>query len=72
MTKTKRAMYWVLRDGIHYFMEWNYAGGLRGPRCTKKRGNAMRFPSKSKAMQHGAYSYPLMSFVPEAVRRPGE
>jgi hypothetical protein len=64
MTKTKRARYWVLRDREFCFEKWTAIG----PRCTKTRGKAERFPSKTKAMQSEAYRFPLMSFEPKAVR----
>ena len=62
---TNRARYWVLRDGKNYYRDW--LDGF-GPRCTQRRGEAERYPSKRKAMQADAYSFALMSFEPEAVR----
>ncbi len=64
MPKTKRARYWVLRDGRSYFREWTAIG----PRGTWKRGEAERFPSKREAMRSPAYAFPLASYEPEAVR----
>lgn len=64
MTKRKRARYWVLRDGRNYFCQWVRIG----PLSTLVRGDAERFKSKREAMQSDAYSFPLMSYEPEAVR----
>ena len=62
----KRARYWVLQDTLNkkYFMQWT---GI-GPAATPVRGEAMRFPSKRKAMQHEAYSFALTFYEPKAVR----
>jgi len=59
-----RASYWVLRQGLYFFLEMVEIG----PRCTDRRGEAARFPSKRKAMQSPAYAHPLCCFEPEAVR----
>ena len=64
MTKTKRARYWVLRDGRNYLEQWT---GI-GPCATQTRGDALRFPNKRTAMQHPAYSFALTFYEPEAVR----
>ncbi len=64
MIKTKRARYWVLRDGRNYFQQWT---GI-GPCATQTRGEAERFVSKRKAMQSPAYSFALTFYEPEAVR----
>lgn len=64
MSKTKRARYWVLRHGSNYFQGWTEIG----PRSTRTRGEAERFPSKRKALQSPAYSFALTFYEPEAVR----
>lgn len=67
---TKRARYWVLRLDRTYKgnpLYFEMMTGI-GPATTSRRGDAMRFPSKRKALQHEANDFPLTDFTPEAVR----